>query len=61
MGGTSGKSLYKTKQFSWCSPWCLLPFFLSGTIFLPELRQPPCDFEVTKTQAKDSTVENIGA
>lgn len=58
MGGASGKSLYKIKQFSRCSPCCLLPFFLpAGTTFLLELRQPACDYEVTTTQAKDSTVE----
>lgn len=59
MGGTSGKYLYKMRQFSSFSPCSLLSFFLPGTIFLLEPVQPSYDSEVTKTHTKESTVETL--
>ena len=57
MDRASGKSLYKMRQFSQCSPFALplLPAWNLGQML--EMRQPCYDYEETKTHTKESRVE----
>lgn len=60
MGGGSGKSLYKMRQFSWCPPFSLCPSSFSCLESKKDAQDEAAtlDYDVTDTHTKDSRVES---